>query len=260
MVEVLWLNATTYAAPDERPTVNELQWIQYQLDNFANVAEAVAAVDKLRISQAYAKVHYFMCDESSACATVEVLDGKMVVKTGLDLPIKALTNDTWADSAEYAGRFDGFGGKAKPRGGTASLDRFVRVAAKAVGAAAADVDNVRDEAFSILDSVAVSGRTRWFIVYMPTDSRVFFHTSKEPHIKAIDLARLNGDCTAPVKMIDIDYAAEGNITDTLKDYTADANHALVKKSIGAFAKKLPAGTVDRAAKFPEQLACKPSAP
>jgi hypothetical protein len=123
-----------------------------------------------------------------------------------------------------------------------------------------EVDNVQDAAFAVLDGVAVAGRTRWFIVYVPTDSRVFFRTTVEEHVKSIDLARLNGDCTAPVKMVDIDYAAEGNITATLDDYSADANLKLVKKSIGSVAAKLPAGTVERAAKFPEALACKPAAP
>jgi penicillin V acylase-like amidase (Ntn superfamily) len=94
VVEVLWLNTTTYAPVDDKPTVNELQWIQYQLDNFATVAEAVAAAPAVRISQAYGKVHYFMCDESSACATFEGLDGKLSVKSGADLPMKAITNNT----------------------------------------------------------------------------------------------------------------------------------------------------------------------
>jgi penicillin V acylase-like amidase (Ntn superfamily) len=260
VVEVLWLDATIYAVPDERPTVNEAQWIQYQLDNFANVAEAVAAIDRLRISRVYGKVHYFMCDESGACATVDVLDGKLVVKAGADLTFKTLTNNTWAESAAYAAKYAGLGGKNKAKSGTASLDRFVRAASRVAAASTVDLDNIRDEAFSILDSVAVPGRTRWFIVYMPTDSRVFFRTSKESHIKAIDVAKLDGDCATPVKMIDIDYAAEGNITEALENYAADANLALVKRSLGALAKKLPAGTIERAAGFPEQLKCQGTAP
>ncbi|MFT7624554.1 MAG: penicillin V acylase-like amidase (Ntn superfamily), partial [Myxococcota bacterium] len=41
VVEVMWLRASRYPAPDKRPTLNELQWIQYQLDRFATVKEVV---------------------------------------------------------------------------------------------------------------------------------------------------------------------------------------------------------------------------
>src|SRR4051812_31849081 len=39
VVEILWLDSSAFPPPDARPTVNELQWIQYQLDNHATVAE-----------------------------------------------------------------------------------------------------------------------------------------------------------------------------------------------------------------------------
>ena len=32
---------TKYPAPDNRPTLNELQWIQYQLDNFSTIQEVI---------------------------------------------------------------------------------------------------------------------------------------------------------------------------------------------------------------------------
>jgi choloylglycine hydrolase len=36
-VEVLWNFSVDYPDPDKRPSLNELQWIQYQLDNYASV-------------------------------------------------------------------------------------------------------------------------------------------------------------------------------------------------------------------------------
>ncbi len=45
VVEELSYSPTQYPAPDARPALNELQWIQYQLDNHRSVQEVIASVD-----------------------------------------------------------------------------------------------------------------------------------------------------------------------------------------------------------------------
>ncbi len=42
VVELMWLNETVYPGADKRAALNELQWIQYQLDNCANIDEVIA--------------------------------------------------------------------------------------------------------------------------------------------------------------------------------------------------------------------------
>ena len=42
VVELMWLDASQYPPPDSRPAVGVLEWIQYQLDQFATAAEVVA--------------------------------------------------------------------------------------------------------------------------------------------------------------------------------------------------------------------------
>lgn len=43
VIEQMWLEETVYPAPDQRYGLSELQWIQYQLDNSASVAEVLAS-------------------------------------------------------------------------------------------------------------------------------------------------------------------------------------------------------------------------
>ena len=38
-IEVLWLNETEYTAKDERPYLNELEWVQYILDTCETVKD-----------------------------------------------------------------------------------------------------------------------------------------------------------------------------------------------------------------------------
>ena len=54
VVEIMWLDSSEYPKPDGKPSVNELQWIQYQLDNFATVNDVLSAAAKIRVSKVYA--------------------------------------------------------------------------------------------------------------------------------------------------------------------------------------------------------------
>ena len=80
-----------------------LQWIQYQLDNCATVGEVIATDQKIRLEKTNvrARIHYFVCDASGDCATIEFLDGAMQVHRGKTLPCRALANDTYEWSAAY---------------------------------------------------------------------------------------------------------------------------------------------------------------
>src|SRR3990167_4903964 len=68
IVEIMMLPQTHYPVPDHRPTINELQWIQYQLDQFETVHEVISGAAQLRVSPVYAKVHYMLCDRFKECA------------------------------------------------------------------------------------------------------------------------------------------------------------------------------------------------
>ncbi len=244
VVEVMWLDSSEFPKGDDRPSVSELQWIQYQLDNFASVDEMVKAADKLRVSLIYGKVHYLACDKSTACAAFEHVGGKLVVVSGAALTVKALTNNTYADSIAYAAKQTDI-----PRGG-GSLDRFVRASRKAAQPAADAVA----AAFSVLDSVHGSD-SQWNIVYDPVRMRIHFRTLANKKIKSIDFSRFETSCSTAVKVLDIDADAEGDVTARFVPYTDDANRKLVERSVRDIANKLPAGAVDQVVKYPAMLSC-----
>jgi len=253
VVEILLLGDTRYPSADARPALNELQWIQYQLDNFASVKEALAVADTLRISPAHAKAHYFMCDDAENCATLEYLEGKLLVHGGAELPLKVLTNNPYAESLKYAYKFKGLGGSEKLKPGTGSLERFARTAAAVANAP--EVEKPLDQAFKLLDAVSVGPRSVWNLVYEPREGRISFRTRKEGHVKTIDLSRLDGDCTKPAVMLSIDHAAEGNVTSTFEPYDSAANAKLVKSTVTKSARNLPPQVVKKIAAYPETFPC-----
>ena len=118
VIELMWLDETQYPLADERPTIDVLEWIQFNLDTAATTDEVIRNSQTVRISSPV-KLHYLVNDRSGYSATIEFLDGKLVAHTGDKLPYSSLANDTYARSLEYSK-------SGSPSAGEGSLDRFTR--------------------------------------------------------------------------------------------------------------------------------------
>ncbi|MFC1800263.1 linear amide C-N hydrolase, partial [Candidatus Eisenbacteria bacterium] len=265
VVEQMWLEATEYPEPDSRPVVGELQWIQYQLDNFESVAEVIASDSLLRIRPGGATLHYLVCDREGNSATVEFIDGKMIAHTGEGLPASVLTNSTYAECSAYLEHHMGFGGSEPIPGSPASEDRFVRAAGMIesylpYGSRDRQKDPV-EYAFKILDSVAQGDATRWSIVYDIPGGWIHFRTRSSPHVKAVGLDHFDFECGSPVKILDINSALADSVSEYFEDYTRAANRSLVEDTFERFTEagffgQMPSdATIERMAGYPETLPC-----
>jgi choloylglycine hydrolase len=91
-----WLGSTTYAELDERPSLCELQWVQYQLDTAGSIADVIASDTQIRISKyTLAPLHFFVSDRSGETAIIEFIDGKMLVSSGERMPVKVMVNSPY---------------------------------------------------------------------------------------------------------------------------------------------------------------------
>ena len=240
----MWLDDTRYPPADDRPAIGLLEWIQYNLDRHASVAEVVAQAEAVRPTSRY-PIHYLVADPSGDAATLEFLDGKLEVHRGATMPIKALANSTYADSITA---FE----KAKSNGvvpvSVASLDRFVRAAMLAGQGKPGSIGR----GFEILASVAQPYFTRWSVVYDMTAREVHFRTDGNQAIRRLALAGLDFSCAAPVKMLDVTRGAAGDVGGALVDYTMAANRALIESSFTEtpFLREVPAEMKDRLAAHP----------
>jgi choloylglycine hydrolase len=242
VVEIMWLDSSEYERPDTRPTLNELQWIQYQLDSFASVAEMIAAAPAVRVSPVYARVHYLACDKTGACAAFEHVGGKQVVTPGA----RALTNHSYAESIAWAAK------QTQPPTGAGSLPRFARAARQAATPPTGDPVAA---AFGLLDGVRWS-ESQWNIVYDPVHLRISFRTRVSRGIKTLDLRKLDASCARPVALLDIDADMSGDVSDRLRPYETTTNRSLVERSVRRIRAQLPAGAVDLIVAYPSALACK----
>lgn len=250
-IELMWLDGSRYPAADARPAVDVLQWIQYQLDSHATVAEVLASEKGLRITS-QVPLHYLVADRKGQVATVEFLDGRMVAHTGKDLPVAALANSTYDDSVAFA-RKQG----ADVPAGIGSLSRFARAASKVRTFDAGGTDPVA-YAFETLDQVAQPGFTQWSIVYEVDRGRVHFRTRDQRKIRTLDLKAVDFACSPPVRVLDLDADVQGDVAKRLLPYTRDLNRSLVAASFRKtpFLARTPEVELERVARYPESDVCR----
>jgi len=229
VIELMWLEDTDYPAPDDRPELGCLQWIQYQLDNCATVEEVIATEGDVRIQRGDpGEVHYLVSDARGGVASIEFVAGMRVVHTGDAMPQPVLTNSTYASSLAYLGTYEGFGGTAPLPRTKSSEDRFV-CAAALVRAFPAGADAI-DFAFAALDSVAQGEYTQWSIVYDIASRRIHYRTHPSPSLRYIEFAALDFSCDEVAQVLDINAALSGEVSEHFTNYTYQANLDLVKRA------------------------------
>jgi choloylglycine hydrolase len=256
VIEVMMLMDTVYPEPDSRPTIKSLQWIQYQLDNFSKVEEVLASNSQLRILYEGAGVHYLVMDKTGNCASIEFLNGRFVCHTQETMPVKALTNSTYAESVAFLKRHRGFGGNLPIPSSEASLDRFVRASKMLKRYEPKVQPSMVDYAFDILANVAQTS-TMWRIVYDVQKLRVHFITLSNQKRRTIDLKALDFSCLRPVKVLDINADLSGKVTNSFCDYTQKINYNLIRDAFKGtyFLMDVPNHILEERSRYPESTLC-----
>jgi len=214
VVELLWLDGTRYPAPDARPTVTTLEFIQYLLDQAATLPEALAAADAIRIA-GRTPLHFLVSDSAGRTATIEFLDGRLVTHTGDSLPVRALANDRYDRSLEKLQM-------SRPAASdVSSLARFARAAAGAGG------QKTVGQALAVLDSVAQPGATHWQIVYEMAPRVIHWRTSGNTKMRSLSLAATSFDCADGMRVADVGEG-QGDFAGNLKPYTRSADEAQLR--------------------------------
>lgn len=251
VVAVLWQNRTEYPPPDERPALNVLQWVQYQLDNAATVADVIASEKKVRIQPLVgARLHYFVSDSSGSCAAIEFMKGKMVHHAGDRLPTNVLTNSTYKSSLANLKRYAGFGGELA-LDDAPMLTRFVRAANRLRNYDRAS-SPVR-YAFGTLKEISQGSQTKWSIVYDIGKREIHLRTQAAKQIRSLQMGRLDFSTTTPTLVLDVNADLAGDVARSFAPYSRRQNKALLAESARGtpLLKHLPKSVLDLAGDHPE---------
>jgi choloylglycine hydrolase len=260
IIELMWLTQTGYPHPDQRPALRELQWIQYQLDTAATVKDVIASDRDVRIEANVSipiTIHFLLCDRKGGAAAIEFLGGRMRAYTGKDLPVKALTNDTYEYCLDFLKSSGSDETKSSFKQAENSLRRFVWAAKGTQAWNAKTSGDPVDYAFQILDKANLPN-SEFRIVYDMKAGLIYFRTRSTPEIRSINFRQFDFSCGTPTKILDILADFKGDVTRQFKDYTWEANYSLIKKSFSetSFLKGTSERSLNILSKYPESLRCK----
>lgn len=219
VVEIMWLKQAQHEPTDARPAINELQWIQMQLDLHATVEEVVKHAGDVRIERVSGRVHYLVCDKTGACASFEHLDGALVIEP--QAQPRALTNHPYAVAKAHAAT------KKAKVSGHGSLARFSRAAS----ASTRRHDEPVAAAWQVLDGVLIDNYTQWGIVYEPEALKVHFRTRAQPAAKTVQMKAVLPTCAKGPFALDIDEPGSGDVSKHFVRLSEGRNRALVSTSL-----------------------------
>lgn len=216
VVGEMWLGATVYPDPDARPFVEIAQWIQYQLDTCATVAEVLATDKVLRIDKDGYKSHFLVCDATGACAAVEWLDGKLCSHTGDVLKVKALVNSPYADCLA--------------RGDDPS-GRFAKAASLLEDYAS---DEPVEYVFSILRATR-QNHTCWHLVFDVRNLRLHYVTQRNPVVRSVCLRDFDLSCDEPTRILDINAHGTGDVAGRFVPFAHEENARIARATLQKWA-------------------------
>lgn len=236
VISTMQLDNSKSPDPDKRPWIYSNYWLQYILDNFSTIEEVIASDRLIRITE-YVD-HYLISDRSGRCVTIEFIEGRRIIHYGNDLPVKALSNNTYNQSINQwrsTQSLENYDDIILTKG--SSIARFIIAADRTQDFKSADSKTAINIAFKILDEVSgqkTNGSpTRWSIVFDTKTLQIHFKTIVNPKVRLISLQELDFSCKTPVLMVDINEPLEGDITQQLKIYSTDLHY---KHALQAFKK------------------------
>ena len=224
VANLLWLPETEYPVRDQsKPGLAITAWVQYMLDNFATVDEAVASIDEntfqvvsdlMPDGSRLATLHLSISDATGDCAIFEYTGGKLTVYHSKEY--KVMTNSpTYNKQLALNEYWKSIGGLSFLPGTNRPSDRFAR--ASFYINALPPTDDVRiavASVFSVIRNTSVPygistpefpeiSTTQWRTVSDSKNLLYFFESSLTPNTFWVNLRETDLSEGAPVLKLSI---------------------------------------------------------
>ena len=258
VIEQMWLQETQYPKPDQRAALTDLQWIQYQLDNSRSVDDVVASDTLIRISVfSISKLHFLVADAAGNVASIEFLNGRMIIHRDESMPYPVLTNCTYDHSLDYKMSKDQKLNKQFNAWTENSSGRFAKAASLIERYDGAQ--KIIDYSYAILDSVAQPNSTQWSVVYDITNRTIRYKTMENPLIRILKLADFDFSCNSPDLFVNISDTVCS--VDDFHQYSFEANYELqhsVVSKVGFLKNAISPEAIKATAEYPGAVFCNDS--
>lgn len=219
VANLLWLNESVYPEWDKsKPGVTIAAWVQYMLDNFATVNEAVSFVgensfqivsDKMPDGSRLATLHLAISDATGDNAIFEYIDGKLNIYHSKDY--KVMTNSpTYDKQLALNDYWKSIGGLTFLPGTNRAADRFARASFYIDALPKIDDEKLAvASVFSVIRNTSVPygistpdspeiSTTQWRTVSNSKSLTYFFESSLTPNTFWVNLQEMDLSKGAPV--------------------------------------------------------------
>ncbi len=244
---ILWLAESDYGKPEPTSTqLSQAVWLQYYLDNFATVAEAVEWTEstKVGIAQLFdptghlvPTLHLAINDATGDSAIIEYVDGTPIVYHSRDY--KVMTNSpTFDKQLELVKQIEGLGGDKPLPGSTLASDRFARASfyvehqvqpktqLDAIAAMFSIIRNAAQPFRTPEPGKPDASQTIWQVVLDLTNKRYVFESTNRPNIVWVDFADMDfseGSGTTRLDLVGqmaLEGGLAGNVTAEFREVDA----------------------------------------
>jgi len=221
----LFLAESSYGSRDDAlPGLSLSLWVQFYLDNFATVREAIDYTTRNPFQprpitagiseQKVINLHLSLADKTGDSAIIEYLDGRRTIYH--DRQYRVMTNSPPFDR-QISGlrQYRGFGGTADLPGSTKAADRFVRAAyylqhlpeqdtgRKALAGVLSVMRNVSQPFGTADPNEPNTSPTRWRTVADLTNSFYLYESTTSPDIIWVDLKKIDFTAGSGVRKLDL---------------------------------------------------------
>ena len=218
---------TEYPVDGTVPTLFQMQWMQYQLDNFATVDEVLANLDRV-ILDGWGW-HYFVADTQGGTAIIDFPDGRPEIFTGPTLPIPLCGNAYYPKVMQWLGETEGFGGDLPYRQEFSEIPRFITGAKRLQEYGGED-----PVAYAFETLQAMSVNVRWSVVFDVTRGTAHFNTNLDAGIRSFAFGPEDYAAGRPVMMLDIDTPGPGDVKDLFVPHEPRADEAYLRQILAMF--------------------------
>ena len=224
VANLLWLPETEYPVRDKKkPGLAITAWVQYMLDNFATVEEAVAYIDEdtfqvvsdmMPDGSRLATLHLSISDATGDCAIFEYIGGKLTVYHSKEY--KVMTNSpTYNKQLALSEYWKSIGGLSFLPGTNRAADRFARASFYINALPETDDERIAvASVFSVVRNASVPygistpespeiSTTQWRTVSESKNLRYFFESSLTPNTFWVNLKDFDLSEGAPVFKLSI---------------------------------------------------------
>jgi Linear amide C-N hydrolases, choloylglycine hydrolase family len=181
-IQEMSLAGSTPPKAKDRPALFAPAWMQYVLDNHESVDEVIASASAFVVDGM--EWHYLIADRSGRRASIEFIDGKVVVHEDAGMPGPLVCNDEYAKELSAWQDIARSGASDK----RSKLDRFSR--------GALTIESTASQGASVERAVTVlhtleEPDTQWTYLFEPGQQRVRYRTQTAPQWRELSWSSID---------------------------------------------------------------------